>query len=98
MFMFDNEQVVGKSWNVSANNKVKMSIISNVAVVQMDKGDDNLQQKEHLVPGKWISSENKEELISTLCHGNLPQEFEKKLIIRNCIKFWRLHYSKLIQN
>ena len=25
IFMFDNEQIVGKSWNISADNKVKMN-------------------------------------------------------------------------
>ena len=36
LFMFDNDQIVGRSWNICPNNKVQVSIIINVAVVQLN--------------------------------------------------------------
>ena len=42
VFMFDNEQILGKSWSVTAQNKVKMSVITNVAVLKLK--DSNKQQ------------------------------------------------------
>ena len=43
IFMFNNEQVVGKTGNVCANNKVKMSIITNVDVVGLNQKSESSQ-------------------------------------------------------
>ena len=65
VFMFDNEQVIGKSWSVTAKNKVKMSIITNVAVLKLEAS--SYQTVEHLMPGQWLTSEGKEGVIEELC-------------------------------
>lgn len=65
-FMFDNEQVIGRTWNIRAQNKVKMSIITNVAVVKISS-NSNLQSIEDYSPKKWLTSENKKEVVLRLC-------------------------------
>ena len=42
VFMYDNEQVIGKSWSVTAENMVTMSAITYVAVLKLK--DSNNQQ------------------------------------------------------
>ena len=42
VFMFHNEQVIGKSWSVTSQNMVKMSAITYVAVLKLK--DSNNQQ------------------------------------------------------
>lgn len=66
--MFVNEQVTGKSWSVTAKNKVKMSVITNVVVLKLeDHGDSHSNQKfEHLMTGKWQISKGNENVIVDL--------------------------------
>ena len=74
VFMFDNEQVIGKSWSVTAKNKVKMSVITNVAVLKLENSRN--QQLEHFMPGHWLTSEGKEDIITDLCKdpGDQPSQ------------------------
>ena len=51
VFIFDNEQIIGKSRNASATNKVKMAVITNAAVAKLNNIND-LQKNEELIPGK----------------------------------------------
>lgn len=73
IFVFDNEQVIGRSWNINANNKVKMSVITNVAAIKVTE-NKNLQQNESLTPGKWITSEGKENIIESMCQSGDSQD------------------------
>ena len=88
IFMFDNEQVVGKSWNITADNKVKMSIVTNVAVVHVDPQMNNLQRDRNLMPGKWLSAEDQEELVLSLCRED-ENEISKK--------YMKCHYTELFR-
>ncbi|CAC5361841.1 unnamed protein product [Mytilus coruscus] len=72
IFVFDNEQVIGRSWN-NANNKVKMSVITNVVAIEVTE-NKNLQQNESLTPGKWITSEEKESIIESMCQSDDRQD------------------------
>ena len=93
VFMFDNEQVIGKTWNVTANNKVKMSIITNIAAVNLGN-TQYLQGKEDLHPKNWLSSENKEDLVSSLCLQNLS-EVENGDVRHYIDNTTRTHYAEL---
>lgn len=68
VFMFDNEQIIGKSWNVSAINKVKMSVIMNVAVAKLNNNND-IQKNKELISGKWMTSVGHEDIIADLCES-----------------------------
>ena len=57
--VFDNDQVIGKTFTVKPNNKVNMSIITNRAWIPID-ASSNLQGKEDFMPGKWMGEENQE--------------------------------------
>ncbi|CAC5387316.1 unnamed protein product [Mytilus coruscus] len=37
VYVFDNEQVVGKTWTIKPNNKSKSSVITNIAVAGLDE-------------------------------------------------------------
>ena len=43
MVAFDNDQVVGKSWRVSIDNKVKSSCVTSICAVAIDTGSCNFQ-------------------------------------------------------
>ena len=93
VFMFDNEQVIGKSWSVTAQNKVKMSVITNVAVLKLE--NSNNQQIEHFMPGYWLTSEGKEGIITELCKepGDQPAQGLKDNNFFQNIK--KEHYKEL---
>ncbi|XP_062597901.1 uncharacterized protein LOC134259320 [Saccostrea cucullata] len=80
-FIFDNEQVIGKTWNINAQNKVKMSVITNVAVVQIPTSSP-LQEMPEYSPKLWLTSERNDETVKEMCEnpeddGNM---FNKQLI------------------
>ena len=89
IFMFDNEQVIGKSWNVTANNKVKMSCITNVAVVKVTNNKD-IQKNENLKPGNWLTTNEHQNIISDMCETE-PNTPSSSFI--NDIK--QAHYKEL---
>ena len=66
VFIFDNEQIIGKPWNVSATNKVTKSVITNVTVAKLNNTND-LQKSKELIQGKWMPSVGHEEIIADLC-------------------------------
>ena len=49
---FDNDQVIGKSYNVRVNNKVKMSIVTSVCVAEVNP-NGVLQKQDNLKPCTW---------------------------------------------
>ena len=63
MVAFDNDQVVGKSWRVSTDNKVKSSCVTSICAVAIDTGSFNfsneqfkiaINPKKKLVQLHWI--------------------------------------------
>ena len=46
MVAFDNDQVVGKSWCVSIDNKVKSSCVTSICAVAIDTGSCNFSNKQ----------------------------------------------------
>ena len=52
--MFDNEEIVGKTWSIKPNNKLNMSIITNVAAVPLTS-NTTLQDRSDLHPRKWLT-------------------------------------------
>ena len=46
MVAFDNDQVVGKSWRVSTDNKVKSSCITSICAVAIDTGSCNFSNEQ----------------------------------------------------
>ena len=46
MVAFDNDQVVGKSWRVSIDNKVKSSCVTSICAVAIDTGSCNFSNEQ----------------------------------------------------
>ena len=46
MVAFDNDQVVGKSWHVSIDNKVKSSCVTSICAVAIDTGSCNFSNEQ----------------------------------------------------
>ena len=96
VFMFDNEQVIGKSWSVTAKNKVKMSVITNVAVLQLkDNNSSCIQQIEHLMPGQWLTAEGKQDIITELCKEPVDEQAQSLRDSHFFLKLKRTHYQEL---
>ena len=63
--MYDNEQIIGKTWSIKPNNKVKVSIITNIAALPLtDK--TCLQKRSDLHPRKWLPVANNHHIASHL--------------------------------
>lgn len=56
VYVFDNEQIIGKTWNIKPNNKVKCSIVTTVVAAQLSK-DISFQQKQQFHPASWLTKE-----------------------------------------
>ena len=78
VFMFDNEQVIGRTWNITAQNKVKMSVITNIAVVQIPTTSP-LQDVEEYSPKTWLTSENQDKVVDEMCEND-ANESSKPLV------------------
>jgi hypothetical protein len=84
VFIIDNEQRVGRTWSIHPNNKVKVSVITNVAVAQVNP-IIQVQDKEELHPKSWSKVEGNEAKI-------------EEMIDETCAKhnqFKRIHYEQL---
>ena len=46
MVAFDNDQVVGKSWRVSTDNKVKSSCVTSICAFAIDTGPFNFSNEQ----------------------------------------------------
>ena len=58
MVAFDNDQVVGKSWRVSIDNKVKSSCVTSICVVAIDTGSCNFPNEQLKIanhPKNWFN-------------------------------------------
>lgn len=59
---FDNDQVIGKHWHVRANQKLKSSVITTVAVAEVNP-HGKLQEDEDLKPGNWTNQAIPQEVL-----------------------------------
>ena len=58
MGAFDNDQVVGKSWRVSTDNKVKSSCVTSICTVAIDTGSCNFSNEQFKIanhPKNWFN-------------------------------------------
>ena len=58
MVAFDNDQVVGKSWRVSIDNKVKSSCVTSICAVAIDSGSCNFSNEQFKIanhPKTWFN-------------------------------------------
>ena len=65
IYIFDNEQVVGKTWNVKPNNKAKCSVITNIAVAGLNE-TVSIQAKKDLHPKEWFCEQRLLETVDKL--------------------------------
>ncbi|KAJ8048815.1 hypothetical protein HOLleu_01285 [Holothuria leucospilota] len=70
---FDNDQVIGKSYNVRENNKVKTSIVTSVCVAEVDP-DGKLQNESSLRPSCWERSLTSSEALCILDQKHVCNE------------------------
>ena len=57
MVAFDNDQVVGKSWHVSIDNKVKSSCVTFICAVAIDTGSCDFSNEQFKIanhPKNWF--------------------------------------------
>ena len=58
MVAFDNDQVVGKSWRVSIDNKSKSSCVTSICAVAIDTGSCNFSNEQFKIanhPKNWFN-------------------------------------------
>ena len=58
MVAFDNDQVVGKFWRVSIDNKVKSSCVTSICAVAIDTGSCNFSNEQFKIanhPKNWFN-------------------------------------------
>ena len=58
MVAFNNDQVVGKSWRVSIDNKVKSSCATSICAVAIDTGSCNFSNEQLKIanhPKTWFN-------------------------------------------
>lgn len=51
--IFDNNQVIGRSWNIKVNHKTKSSVVTTICKLQYD-GYHNIQRQSQLKPYLWL--------------------------------------------
>lgn len=51
--IFDNNQVIGRSWNIKVNHKTKSSVVTTICQLQYD-GYHNIQRQPQLKPYLWL--------------------------------------------
>jgi hypothetical protein len=89
VIMFDNEQIVGKTWSIKPDNRVKVSIITNIAALPLSEST-TLQSKKDLHPVKWLKVEGNESIPQAMAS---PDEFLQSEVMNHKTK----HYEQLYQ-
>ena len=89
--MFDNEQIVGKTWSIKPHNKVEESIITNIAAVSLSEKTESQKQRD-IHPRKWLSVQKNQETVARLCGGD-PQGPEPSSCSEDFMK--SVHYQQL---
>lgn len=51
--IFDNNQVIGRSWNIKVNHKTKSRVVTTICQLQYD-GYHNIQRQPQLKPYLWL--------------------------------------------
>ncbi|MEW8547705.1 MAG: hypothetical protein AB2693_29710 [Candidatus Thiodiazotropha sp.] len=65
LVVFDNEQVIGKTWNIRPQNKIKTSIITTVAAAQLDK-ENIVEQDSNCHPKTWFTQAQTENVVAEM--------------------------------
>ena len=82
VIMFDNEQIIGRTWSIKPQNKIKTSIITNVAALPLT-AETSLQKRSDLHPRKWLNDEAKKAHADGIIIGQGDNKHE------------RIHYQQL---
>ena len=69
VIMFDNEQILMKSWNIKPNNTFKSSVITNISAVTLD-ADSNFQKEKGYHPRKWFKVKGNEKAVQDMTMSN----------------------------
>ena len=77
--MFDNNQIVGKTWTIKPNNKVHVSVVTNVGAVILNREAVYECQKE-LHPRKWFKTCDNNLVANTLLDNDSDDVSELKQI------------------
>ena len=77
--MVDNEQIVGKTWNIKPQNKVNVSVITNVAAAQLTQ-ETAYENRADLHPAQWYTKERVYEVMDSIVNqdGAEYKELEKE--------------------
>ena len=82
VIMFDNEQIIGRTWSIKPQSKIKTSIITNVAALPLT-AETSLQKRSDLHPRKWLNDEAKKAHADGIIIGQGDNKHE------------RIHYQQL---
>ena len=63
--MFDNEQILMRSWNIKPDNTFKSSVITNISAVTLD-ADSNLQTEKACHPKSWFKVKGNESVVQDM--------------------------------
>ncbi len=67
--MFDNEQILMRSWNIKPNNTFKSSVITNISAVALDP-DSTLQKEKVYHPKSWFKVKGNENVVHDMTMSN----------------------------
>ena len=70
--MFDNNQIVGKTWSIKPNNKVQLSIVTNVGAVALTNSN-GLEARKDIHPRKWLNIMNNEGVVDSMLDSDNPE-------------------------
>ena len=61
LFIFDNEQMVGKTWNIRPQKKMKSSVITTVSVAHLES-ESTVESDSSCHPKVWFTRERAEDI------------------------------------
>ena len=93
MVAFDNDQVVGKSWRVSTDNKVKSSCVTSICAVAIDTGSCNFSNEQFKIANHPKTGSTTLDLYKNLIISGTRME-----LILTFDEVYDTHYQMLCHN
>ena len=87
VYMFDNEQVVGRTWSIKPNNKVNCSVITTVAAAGLNESLE-LQSNKELHPSNWFNRVKAEAAVDSFLNESNNKIKELKQVHFNQMKLF----------
>ncbi|CAG2242694.1 unnamed protein product [Mytilus edulis] len=77
LLVFDNEQIIGKTWNIKPNNKIKTSIITTVASIQLQNEKYSLQKDHQFHPASWFTKDRVNDVMNQVILEEIKEDYSQ---------------------